>query len=431
MASTTKDGYIPRVADSEIAAYLETFGAVEVAGTKWCGKTWSSLRHGKSVAFVDEDIDLARADPKMMLVGERPHVIDEWQECPKIWDAVRHEVDLGASGTGQFILTGSACPLEGAHETPTHSGAGRFGRVRMFPMSLFESGESTGSVSLSALFDGDFEPCKVESDTHSLVESACRGGWPALVAGSQKDPQLLVHNYIDYTCTRSIPRLSLNTDTALRLLRSLSRNLCQSATYKTLLSDMYGSKADAASMLSEKTLGKYLAVLKSMYLVEEIAGWTPQTRSRRRVMMKTKRYFADPSLPCAFLDMSPERLLRDWQTFGLVFENMAMRDLMVYSQCLPHFGEHPIKYYRDDSGLECDAILELSDGRWAAIEIKASEDKVEGACANLLRLKRKLCENPKAAAPEPSFMAVLVGVGAYARKTEDGVYVVPLSCLAP
>lgn len=428
-AAPAEEAYIPRIADAQIAAYLETFGAVEVAGTKWCGKTWSSLKHGKSVSFVDEELDLAHADPNMMLIGERPHVIDEWQECPRIWDAVRHEVDLGASATGQFILTGSASPLAGPRKGPVHSGAGRFGRVRMFPMSLLESGESTGAVSLAGLFDGEFEPCKIENDTRSLVEAACRGGWPALVAGKQKNPQLLVHNYIDYSCSRSIPKLGLNEDTALRLLRSLSRNLCQSATRKTLISDMYGT--DAASMLSEKTLSKYLAALKSMYLIEEISGWTPQARSKRRMMTKAKRYFADPSLPCAFLNMSAERLLSDWQTFGLVFENMAMRDLMAYSQSLPHFGEHPVKYYRDDSGLECDAILELADGRWAAIEIKTSEDKVEGACENLLRLKTKLCGNQKAATPAPSFMAVIVGVGSYTRKTTDGIYVVPLRALAP
>ena len=421
--------YIPRIADAQIAAYLDTFGAVEVAGTKWCGKTWSSLKHGKSVSFVDEDIELAQADPSMMLIGERPHVIDEWQECPRIWDAVRHEVDLGASAAGQFILTGSASPLAGPHKGPAHSGAGRFGRVRMFPMSLFESGESTGAVSLSGLFDGSFEPCKIESNTRSLVEAACRGGWPALVAGKRENPQILVHNYIDYSCSRNIPKLGLSEDTTLRLLRSLSRNICQSATYKTLLSDMYG--ADATSLLSEKTLSKYLAALKNMYLIEEIPGWTPQARSKRRMTTKAKRYFADPSLPCAFLNMSVERLFSDWQTFGLVFENMVMRDLMAYSQNLPHFGEHPVKYYRDDSGLECDAILELSDGRWAAIEIKTSEDKVGSACKNLLHLKAKLCGNQKAATPAPSFMAVVVGVGSYARKTADDIYVVPLRTLAP
>ena len=421
--------YIPRIADDQIKRYLENFGAVEVAGAKWCGKTWSSLKQAKSASYVDSELDLAIADPQMMLLGERPHLIDEWQEVPRIWDAVRRKVDEVACEPAQFILTGSATPLVSAGSVPVHSGAGRFGRVRMYPMSLFESGESNGSVSLQGLFENNFEPCKVESDTGKLVDIVCRGGWPAVISKRVKDGSLIANEYIEYVCTRSFPKISLETDVALRLMRSLAKNDGQSATYKTILSDMFGKKADNPSIMSEKTLGKYLSALTQMYLVDEINGWAPQSRSKHRFLTKPKRYFADPSLACAFLNLTPASLMKEWQTFGLFFENMVMRDLMVYSQGLPHFGDHPLHYYHDDSGLECDVIIELSDGRWAAIEIKVSESKVEEACKNLLRLKKKLCFNPKSQTSPPEFMAVIVGISEYARQREDGIYVVPIRAL--
>ena len=426
----SKKNYMPRIADSTIAEYLKTFGGVEVAGTKWCGKTWSSIAHAKSYVFVEDEADLAGADPSIILQGDAPRVIDEWQCVPKIWDAARRQIDINAGTPGQFILTGSATPAQDAENAPLHSGAGRFGRVRMFPMSLFESGESTGDVSLASLFSHEFSPCVASNDTQELLEYACRGGWPAVVSGKVANFSLMLEQYIDYTCLRSFPKLQLDSDTALRLLRSLARNVSQSATYKTLLADMYGADT-SEKFLSQKTLSRYLSVLKQMFVIEEIPGWTPASRSKARLQTKPKRYFADQSIACAALGLSTKKLLSDWQTFGMLFEDMVMRDLMVYSQLLTHFGDHPLMYYHDDSGLECDAIIELSDGRWAGIEIKVSEDKVETACKNLLRLKKKLCENPKAQNSPPEFLAVIVGIGKYARKTEDGIYVIPIRALGP
>ena len=432
MIKTVEKKYITRIADSKIERYLKTFGAVEVSGTKWCGKTWSSIKHGASVSYVEAELELAQSDPKMMLLGERPHVIDEWQRVPEIWDATRREVDFSGCEPGQFILTGSATPLVDANTTPSHSGAGRFGRIRMFPMSLFESSDSTGEVSLKELFQGDFQPCKVESDAKQLADLVVRGGWPAIVSRKIGDASLIAKEYIDYTCARSLPKIELEEDVARRLMGSLARNVAQSATYKTIISDMYGKDVEQGDLpLTEKTLSRYLSALTGMYVIEEIAGWTPQVRSKQRVLTKPKRYFADPSLACAFLNMSAENLLSDFQTFGLMFENMVMRDLMVYSQELFHFGDHPIKYYHDDSGLECDAIIELADGKWAGIEIKISKEKVEDACKSLNRLKKKLCKNPKGQTKPPEFLAVIIGVGEYAYQTKDGIYVIPIKALGP
>ena len=329
------EGYMPRVADAQIERYLKAFGAVEIAGTKWCGKTWSALMHGASVSYVDENLDLARADPSMMLMGDRPHVIDEWQRVPAIWDCVRHEVDRARGTRGAFILTGSSTPATRQGEQgPAHSGAGRIGRVRMSPMSLFESGESTGQVSLEGLFAGEFTPCVAERDTQGLVEAACRGGWPEAVGMEVDAAQLIAREYVTAALGVSIPALGLDPDIARRLASSLARNLGQAATYKTIINDMFGAEENPLSVIDEGRVRVYLDALKGMYIVEEVPGWAPPARDRKRFATKPKRYLADPSLACALLGMSPAALLADWQTFGLVFENMAVRDLSVYARAL-------------------------------------------------------------------------------------------------
>lgn len=424
------EGYLPRVADVQIERYLKAFGAVEIAGTKWCGKTWSALMHGASVSYVDESLDLARADPSMMLIGDRPHVIDEWQRVPAIWDCVRHEVDRARGTRGAFILTGSSTPATRQGEQgPAHSGAGRIGRVRMSPMSLFESGESTGQVSLSGLFDGEFTPCVAERDTQGLVEAACRGGWPEAVGMEVDAAQLIAREYVTAALGVSIPALGLDPDIARRIASSLARNLGQSATYKTIITDMFGAEENPLSVIDEGRVRAYLDALKGMYIVEEVPGWAPPARDRKRFATKPKRYLADPSLACALLGMSPAALLADWQTFGLVFENMAVRDLSVYARALDLLGDVPVRYYRDDSGVEADAIVQLADGRWAAFEFKVSEDKVEKGVASLERMRRKVCENPRSQTRPPEFMAVITGVGEYAREVAEGIVVVPLRLL--
>lgn len=423
-------GYMPRVADAQIERYLKALGAVEIAGTKWCGKTWSALMQGASVSYVDENLDLARADPSMMLIGDRPHVIDEWQRVPAIWDCVRHEVDRARGTRGAFILTGSSTPATRQGEQgPAHSGAGRIGRVRMSPMSLFESGESTGQVSLEGLFAGEFTPCVAERDTVGLVEAACRGGWPEAVDMEVDAAQLIAREYVTAALGVSIPALGLDPDIARRLASSLARNLGQAATYKTIINDMFGAEENPLSVIDEGRVRAYLDALKGMYIVEEVPGWAPPARDRKRFATKPKRYLADPSLACALLGMSPAALLADWQTFGLVFENMAVRDLSVYARALDLLDDVPVRYYRDDSGVEADAIVQLADGRWAAFEFKVSEDKVEKGVASLERMRRKVCENPRSQTRPPEFMAVITGVGEYAREVADGIVVVPLRLL--
>lgn len=424
------EGYMPRVADAQIERYLKAFGAVEIAGTKWCGKTWSALMQGASVSYVDENLDLARADPSMMLIGDRPHVIDEWQRVPAIWDCVRHEVDRARGTRGAFILTGSSTPATRQGEQgPAHSGAGRIGRVRMSPMSLFESGESTGQVSLEGLFAGEFTPCVAERDTLGLVEAACRGGWPEAVDMGVDAAQLIAREYVTAALGVSIPALGLDPDIARRLASSLARNLGQAATYKTIINDMFGAEENPLSVIDEGRVRAYLDALKGMYIVEEVPGWAPPARDRKRFATKPKRYLADPSLACALLGMSPAALLADWQTFGLVFENMAVRDLSVYARALDLLDDVPVRYYRDDSGVEADAIVQLADGRWAAFEFKVSEDKVEKGVASLERMRRKVCENPRSQTRPPEFMAVITGVGEYAHEVAEGIVVVPLRLL--
>lgn len=424
------EGYMPRVADAQIERYLKAFGAVEIAGTKWCGKTWSALMQGASVSYVDENLDLARADPSMMLIGDRPHVIDEWQRVPAIWDCVRHEVDRARGTRGAFILTGSSTPATRQGEQgPAHSGAGRIGRVRMSPMSLFESGESTGQVSLEGLFAGEFTPCVAERDTVGLVEAACRGGWPEAVDMEVDAAQLIAREYVTAALGVSIPALGLDPDIARRLASSLARNLGQAATYKTIINDMFGAEENPLSVIDEGRVRAYLDALKGMYIVEEVPGWAPPARDRKRFATKPKRYLADPSLACAVLGMSPAALLADWQTFGLVFENMAVRDLSVYARALDLLDDVPVRYYRDDSGVEADAIVQLADGRWAAFEFKVSEDKVEKGVASLQRMRRKVCENPRSQTRPPEFMAVITGVGEYAREVAEGIVAVPIRLL--
>ena len=424
------EGYMPRVADAQIERYLKAFGAVEIAGTKWCGKTWSALMQGASVSYVDENLDLARADPSMMLIGDRPHVIDEWQRVPAIWDCVRHEVDRARGTRGAFILTGSSTPATRQGEQgPAHSGAGRIGRVRMSPMSLFESGESTGQVSLEGLFAGEFTPCVAERDTVGLVKAACRGGWPEAVDMEVDAAQLIAREYVTAALGVSIPALGLDPDIARRLASSLARNLGQAATYKTIINDMFGAEANPLSVIDEGRVRAYLDALKGMYIVEEVPGWAPPARDRKRFATKPKRYLADPSLACALLGMSPAALLADWQTFGLVFENMAVRDLSVYARALDLLDDVPVRYYRDDSGVEADAIVQLADGRWAAFEFKVSEDKVEKGVASLERMRRKVCENPRSQTRPPEFMAVITGVGEYAREVAEGIVAVPIRLL--
>jgi len=422
--SITPEGYLPRVIDAQIDQCLRMFGAVEVAGTKWCGKTWTALAHGASVTRLDDasDRNPARADPNLALEGERPHVIDEWQRVPTVWDAVRRKTDEQRRLRGAWILTGSSTP---SRERPEHSGAGRIGRLRMFPMTLLESGDSTGTVSLAALFEGKFTPATSPMDTHRLLEVTCRGGWPDAIEDDAETAQAIAREYLNLFYTESAPKEGKDPDLCERLVASIARNLGQATRYETLISDMAGE----TQAMGENTLASYLAMLRGQYLIDEIPGWVPPARSPKRLRVKPKRYLADPSLAASQLGMSPTSLLHDWQTFGLLFENLVMRDLEVYARSLHGVSRVPVRYYRDDAGLEVDAIIEMADGRWAAFEIKTSEDKVTDAISSLRRLRKKLCENPSSRTRQPEFMAVLCGVGRHAYEAEKNIYVIPVACL--
>ncbi|KAB7789819.1 ATP-binding protein [Bifidobacterium leontopitheci] len=421
--------YRPRIVDKQVERYQRIFGAVEIAGTKWCGKTWTARAHGSSITYVDRsnNLALAKADPSLMLLGDRPHIIDEWQLAPAIWDEVRHSVDDNPDDKGQWLLTESSTPLR--DETPHHSGAGRIGRIRMHPMTLTESGLSSGKVSLAALFSHKFAPAASNVDPHTLLDAVCRGGWPKAQNLSVTDAQILIREYIRLTLTESVARLGKDPDTARRLLDSLARNISQPVTYKTLRKDMYGSEEVPDDFVSDRTVSEYVSMFTDMFVIAPVKGWVPPARDPKRLQTKPRRYFADPSIAAALLGMNPAALLNDWQTFGFLFENMCVRDLLVYASSLPDIGMEPVRYYHDDSGLECDIIIELADGRWGGIEVKSSHDKAEEAAGNLLRLRNKLMRNPGARTKEPEFLAVLVGIGDFAYRREDGVLVIPLGTL--
>ncbi len=426
---TRPSTYKPRIVDAQIAKYLTLFGAVEVSGTKWCGKTWSSLAQANSVTYVDRgaNLQIVSADPAYALVGNRPHVIDEWQRVPAIWDTVRHASDELAGEKGAWILTGSSTPSK---DEVAHSGAGRIGRIRMHPMTLAETGESTAKVSLAGLFRGEFEPCQCPNGIVNIAEFCVRGGWPEETVNSASDAQIVVRDYLESIFTQSINRLGGDETIARRLAESLARNLGQATKTDTLACDVYAHENAAQMTENErKVIATHLDILKRIFLIDEVPGWVPPSRSPKRMRTKPKRYFADPSLPVALLGLSPEALLQDWQTFGLVFENLVMRDLDVYARALDYTSANPLRYYRDDAGLEADAIIERADGSWAAIEVKVSLEKVDEAAASLLRLQKKLCGDDAARTPKPAFLAVVTAMGEVAYQRQDGVYVIPICAL--
>jgi len=421
------EGYLPRVLDARLEKLLGSFGCVEITGPKWCGKTWTGLAHARSVDRLDDPATLsaARMDASLVFDGESPHLIDEWQEVPEIWDAARRRVDKQGNSKGLFILTGSSKPKS---DSIHHSGTGRIARLQMRSMSLFETGDSNGSVSLANIFNGDFRSNRRKTETADIARWCCRGGWPSILGIDDDFALETPLEYIKSVLDVSIMSLKRSPATAHKLMRALSLNLTQSVSYKVLARDM--ALGDDDAMQSIPTIEAYLDLLNSLFLIEDLTGWEPPLISKRRVRTRPKRYFADPSLPAALLGASPMALLRDMQTLGKLFESLCIRDLRVYLSVLPGIGNQ-INYYLDDKGLEVDAVIQLGDGRWGAFEIKLSDTKIDEAASCLNRFVDKITANKAAQVKAPEFLAVLIGKGDMAYQRKDGVLVIPIATLAP
>lgn len=411
--------YYPRICDKVLSRKLQLTGATLVVGPKWCGKTETALQAAASVIFIQSDPqykETGKLMPSLLLEGEIPRLIDEWQEVPELWNAVRHAVDQRKK-QGQFILTGSATPRD---EVMAHSGIGRISRIQMRPMSLYESKESTGAVSLKALFDAKQEVAAVSSmDIPQLSSAVCRGGWPGAVTLPDSDGQL-AREYTEMLVEADISNLDgveRNPHRVRQVLRSLARNISTLTTANTILEDV---RANDIS-INERTLDNYINAMRRLFVVEDVPAWSPSLRSRTTIRTSVKRQLADPSIAAAVMRVKADDLLYDWNTFGFLFESLCTRDIRVYAQA----NDGELFHYRDKDQLEIDLIVSINDGRWAAIEVKLGEHQADEAAANLIRLKNKV---DTSRIGEPSFLMVLTG-GKFAYQRKDGVLVVPLACL--
>ncbi|MBO4772027.1 MAG: ATP-binding protein [Bacteroidales bacterium] len=415
--------YLPRIYDALLSDMLQRSGAVLVAGPKWCSKTATSLQATNSVIFM-QDPDKGRAymtaadtKPSLLLEGETPRLIDEWQMAPVLWDAVRFAVDQRGE-VGQFVLTGSAVPLDNA---TMHTGTGRIARLVMRTMSLYESGESNGSVSLKDLFDGNpIEPAICSLDVDDYARLICRGGWPAAVNMKGGNNLKVVQDYVDAIINQDVSRVDgveRNPRRVQLLLRSLSRNIATMASNVTILKDIEANETS----FSVPTLDNYLNALRRIFVIEDQNAWQPSLRSKTAIRTSSKRHFTDPSIAAAALRISPEVLLKDFNTFGFFFESLCTRDMRIYAQACD--GE--VLHYRDKNDLEADMIIALRDGRWAAVEVKLGNSQIEEAAAHLLQLAKKINTEKMG---NPSFLMVLTG-GELAYQRADGVYVVPIGCM--
>jgi predicted AAA+ superfamily ATPase len=409
--------YRSRLIDEQIQYYLRLFGAVSIEGPKWSGKTWSALHHAKSVVSIGSDAGnfqnkvLAETDPSLVLTGEKPRLIDEWQEVPRLWDAVRHAVDQSTQ-KGQFILTGSSTP---PYKGVLHSGVGRIAQIRMRPMSLFEMGRSSGAVSLKGLFAEAFTPVAAdEVSLRTLVDVTLQGGWPGALGFSAKEASDIAAQYIETILTNDLGRVDdvKRSPRKMRLLlRSLARNVSTTASVRTLMRDI--TEHDEES-LDSQTITSYLDVLSRLFLIENQPPFSTNLRSSIRVKQMEKRHFTDPSLAAALLGANAERLIGDLETFGFLFESLCIRDLRIYAEA----SGSSISHYQDYENNEIDAVVETDDGRWAAFEIKVGFHEVDKAAQNLKRIATRIGQHHT-----PSFLAVICGMSRASYRRDDGVYV--------
>lgn len=417
--------YLKRIADRVLQERLAASGAVLIEGPKWCGKTRTALENSKSHLFMQDPdkavsyLKAADTKPSLLLKGDTPRLLDEWQTAPVLWDAVRFMVDQRGK-PGQFILTGSAVPKD---DVVQHTGTGRISRLMMRPMSLYESMESNGSVSLKALFDGETEIDNFSTLTIEQIALAIvRGGWPASIGESEKIALRHAIDYVEAVINADVSRvdgIEKNPVRVRALLRSLSRNISTLATIRTIHDDI--AMGDADESISEKTISQYLGALDRIFVTENLPAWNPALRSKTAIRTSPKRQFVDPSIAAAVMRLTPSRLLDDFNYFGFLFESLCDRDLRIYAEAI----DGQIFHYRDGSGLEADAVIALNDGRWAAVEVKLGSKEIEDAAVHLLELKDKVNTEKMR---EPSFLMILTGTE-IAYRRDDGVYVVPLGCL--
>jgi len=424
--------YYKRMIDTTLQDYLDAFGAVCIEGPKWCGKTTSAKQKARSfIELQDTDkreeyLATAQTRPSYLLEGDTPRLIDEWQDAPTLWDAVRVAVDRKQQ-TGQFILTGSS--TANLDET-AHTGTGRIASLSMLPMSLYESNESTGEVSLESLFDNPAEDISGQSkmEIKDLIFSACRGGWPAaLYPQTERGKLLIAKNYVKTVCEKDVSKASkekLDSKIAKAILRSYARNVATLADKSTILADVIAEN----DSLSRSTFDKYVSTLEKLFVIQDIDAWNPSIRSKTAIRSGAKRCFCDPSVAIAALGLGPEQLKTQLKTFGFIFESMCVRDLKAYSA---HLGGE-VSHYRDRYDLEADIVLHLEDGRYALIECKLGSKDIEEGASHLKELKelvRKHNETEKQIPlREPDILIVLTG-GELAYTRTDGVKIIPLACL--
>lgn len=421
-----KKGYRPRIIDNKIEEYLGVFGALCIEGPKWCGKTWTSSFHSRSEIYLGDPAgnfqnrNLAELSPDLVLQGETPRLIDEWQEAPPLWDAVRFHVDQ-SSEKGLFILTGSSTPN---HKGILHSGAGRIARIRMRPMSLYESGDSSGMVSLGDLCADRMESVMTgEVRLTDLIGYILRGGWPASLGLSIKEASLLPRQYLDAIVDDDVYRIDgvkRDTTKIRLLLRSLARNESTTATNRSLKNDV---KEKDDEDIDVDTIASYLDIFSRLFLIENQQPFSSKIRSSVRVKQAEKRHFADPSLAAALLGATEEKLLGDLNTLGFLFEALCERDLRIYTDA---FGGQ-LYHYQDYQNREVDAVIQLPGGEWCAFEIKLGANQIDEAAAVLVKLKNDIAKEPGGIPPK--VLCVVCGMSNAAYKRADGVYVVPITAL--
>lgn len=419
--------YKHRIADGILEKKLRSKGAVLIEGPKWCGKTTTAEQQARSILYMDNpasfesNLQMAEIDPGILLEGDTPRLVDEWQLAPKLWDTMRFEVDHRHQ-VGQFILTGSAVPSD--EESMKHSGTGRFSWLTMRPMSLYESGESNGKVSLSHLFESRENIVATNSlRIDDIAFLICRGGWP-FACSLQGDAALAqAFDYVDAVIKKDVSRVdgtNRNITTTRLLMRSYARNQGSQATIGTIVADMMTNDENEIGI---KTAGSYLDALRKIFVIEDSEAWNPNLRSKTAIRTANTRYFIDPSIGTAVLGLGPKDLINDLNTMGLFFETLCVRDLRIFADAL----DGQVFHYRDKSGLECDAVIHLRNGRYGLVEIKLGGDRlINEGTSNLLALVDKINTDKM---KEPSFLMVLTGTGDFAYRRKDGVYVVPIGCL--